>query len=210
MRIGLMMPARLLSAVVLAGCSGTQFNPATNNDTTPPDIGLRVTGDAQVSIWNATTGQLTTKIAIAPLDVGAQPANTPITVTSVPIHEHGEATVLATAQDNESGVNSLLLTCQRRVYYNYAGPGLESEAVLEVNKTQQNNQVGSNGQVPLTGISQQQFNMWGRMVFPTAQGTPRRAHRVSFTCTAEAKNFRGLSVRTKPVLVWAQDRAVQP
>lgn len=210
MRSKIWMVAGLGGAVLLSGCPGVPYNPATNNDTTPPNIGIRVTGDAPAptSVWNLTTGTFTTRTAITAVDVGARVPGTAVTPVPVKIHEHGEAAVLATAQDNESGVASLKLDCQRRVYYNY-NAGLESNAVLAIKTTQQTNQI-NNGQAPKSAISQQVFNMWGQMVFPSSQGTPIRAHRVSLTCSAEASNFRGSSVQTQAVLVWAQDHAVQP
>ena len=111
---------------------------------------------------------------------------------------------------NESGVDSLTLTCQRQVYYNYDPNGpTEANALLLPVETTQDNAL-NNGQAPLSAIQQRVFNMWGQMVFNSAQGNPRRAHRVAITCSARAKNFNGISVRSKAVVVWAQDHAVQP
>jgi hypothetical protein len=210
MRNASKVSAILFSAFVFAGCPGVPYNPATNSDITPPDVGIRVTGDAQTSIWVADSSKLIPRIAIPPVDVGVPAPATPVTPVSVLMHERGEASILATAQDNESGVKSLKLFCQRRVYYNYdaAGP-TESNAVLEITTTEQNNQL-NNGQAPKTALTQQVVNMWGRMLFRNSQGTNTRAHRVSLTCSAEASNFNGNKALTKGVLVWAQDRAVQP
>ena len=207
MRTAIRMAAALSVVVLLSGCPGASTS---NNDTTPPNVGIRVTGDAQSSVWNSATNQFTTKVAIQPLDVGPYVTGTPVTPTAIVFHEHGEVSVLATAQDNESGVASLVLTCQRRVYYNYdaAGP-TESEAVLEIKTTQQTNQP-NNGQLSQTALTQQVYNMWGEMLFKNAAGTNTRGHRVSRTCSAEAKNGKGSSARSKAVLIWAQDRAVQP
>ena len=212
MHTTLRVAAGACAVLLLSGCPGVPYNPATNNDITPPNVGIRVTGDAPApaSDWDSGTNAFKTRTFITPVDVGPHVQGTAFSTVSVPIHEHGEAHVLATAQDNESGVKSLVLTCQRRVYYNFnpSGP-TESNAVLEIKTTQQNNQL-NNGQAPLSALTQQDYNMWGQMVFSSSQGTPIRGHRVSRTCTAEATNFNGISARTEAALVWAQDHAVQP
>jgi len=209
MRITPWIATGLLSAIVLSGCKTVPYDPATNNDTTPPVVGIRVTGDSPTSDWDAASGQFTKKIALSPVDVGVIGSGTPSKVP-VQVHEHGEASVVATAQDDESGIRSLKLTCQRQVYYNWdAANQTESNAILAPVTTAQDNQP-NNGQVPLSGIQQQVLNMWGQMSFPTSQGTMRRAHRVGATCSAEASNFSGQTVYSRAVLVWAQDHAVQP
>ena len=210
MRITTMIAAGCLSAVVLTGCKTVPYDPATNNDTTPPDVGIRVTGDSPASVWADTAGKLTQKVALQPVDIGAHAPGTAYTKVPVQVHEHGEASVLATAQDNESGVRSLKLTCQRQVYYDWDSSNqTEANAILAPVTTVQNNQV-NNGQAPLSAVQQQVLDMWGQMVFRTSQGNLRRAHRVGVTCSAEATNFNGQTVYTQGVLVWAQDHAVQP
>lgn len=118
--------------------------------------------------------------------------------------------MVATAQDNDSGVDSLTLSCQRQVWYNYdpAGP-TEANALLLPVRTTQDNQL-NNGQAPTAAIQQRVLNMWGQMVFSSSQGTVRRGHRVGITCSAWAKNFNGMTARSHGVLVWAQDHSVQP
>ena len=208
MKIASWKIAGVVSAVLMCGCKTVPYNPATTTDTTAPTIGIRVTGDDSASVWNADSARLIPKVAFQAVDVGARVPGTPL--VAVLVDERGEASVVATAQDNESGIKSLKLTCQRQVFYNWdpAGP-TESNAVLLPVVEQQDNQV-NNGQAPLSGIEQQVLNMWGQMVFQTAQGNPRRAHRVGVTCSAEATNFNSMSVQSQGVLVWAQDHAVQP
>lgn len=208
MRIASWMTAGIPSAMLLLGCKTVPYNPATSSDTTAPVIGIRITGDDTASVWNADSGRLIPKVAFQAVEVGAQVLGTP--VVPVLVDERGEASVVATAQDNESGVDSLTLSCQRRVYYNYdpAGPTESNAVLLPVATTQDNNL--NNGQAPLSAIQQRVFNMWGQMVFNSSQGTPIRAHRVGITCSAWAKNFNGVSARSQGVLVWAQDHAVQP
>lgn len=208
MRTASWMTAGIPIAMLVLGCRTVPYNPATSSDTTAPVIGIRITGDDTASVWSADSGRLIPRIAFQAVEVGAQTPGDPI----VPVlaDERGEVSVVATAQDNESGVDSLTLSCQRRVYYNYdpAGP-TESNAVLPPVEMTQDNAL-NNGQAPLSAIQQRVFNMWGQMVFSSSQGTPIRAHRVGITCSARAKNFNGISVRSRGVLVWAQDHAVQP
>lgn len=208
MRIASWMTAGIPSAILLLGCRTVPYNPATSRDTTAPAIGIRITGDDTASAWNADSGRLVPRIAFQAVEVGAQTPGDP--VVPVLVDERGEVSVVATAQDNESGVDSLTLSCQRQVFYNFdpAGP-TEANAVLLPVKTTQDNDL-NNGQAPLSAIQQQVFNMWGQMVFNSSQGTLRRGHRVGITCSAWAKNFNGVTARSRGVLVWAQDHAVQP
>ena len=210
MTLATRLTAGLVCVLLVSGCPGVPYNPATNTDTTPPAIGIRITGDSPSSVWNTTTNTFSSKVAMQPVDVGARVPGTPVTPVPVKVHEHGEAVLLATAQDNESGVRSIKLTCQRRTYYNWnASSQTEANAVLAPVTTQQDYQL-NNGVAPKSGIQQRVLNMWGQMLFPSSQGTAIRAHRVSNTCTAEATNFNGSSAQTQAVLVWAQDHAVQP
>jgi hypothetical protein len=208
MRVASWMTAAIPSAMLLLGCKTVPYNPATSSDTTAPAIGIRVTGDDTASVWNADSGRLIPKVAFQAVEVGAQVPGSPI--VPVLVDEHGEVSVLATAQDDESGVDSLTLSCQRQVFYNFdpAGP-TESNALLLPVRTTQDNAL-NNGQAPLSALQQRVMNMWGQMVFTTAEGTQRRAHRVGITCSAWAKNFNGMTARSHGVLVWAQDHAVQP
>ena len=208
MKIASWMTAGIPSALLLFGCKTVPYNQASNSDTTAPVIGIRVTGDDTASVWNADSGRLVPKIAFQPVEVGAQMLGTPI--VAVLVDERGEASVVATAQDNESGVDSLTLSCQRQVWYkvNPTDP-TDANALLPPVRTTQDNQL-NNGQAPTTAIQQRVLNMWGQMVFSTAEGTPRRGFRVGVTCSAWAKNFNGITARSHGVLVWAQDRAVQP
>ena len=208
MRIASWMTAGIPSALLLLGCKTVPYNPATSSDTTAPTIGISVTGDDTASVWNTDSVRLIPKVAFQAVNLGAQAPASPI--VPVLVDERGEASVVATAQDNESGVDSLTLTCQRQVFYNYNADGpTEANAVLLPVQTTQDNAL-TNGQAPTAAIQQRVLNMWGQMVFNSAEGNPRRAHRVGITCSAWAKNFNGMTARSRAVLVWAQDHAVQP
>lgn len=204
-------------ALLLAGCAGIPYDPATNNDTTPPEIGLRIEGQDPASVYQPNPPQdpnqpwksdFNPDIRLTPVDAGARVPGTPN--VSVRVHENGEASVLATAQDKGSGIRLLKLSCQPRVYYNWdAVNQTESDAVLPVDVVQQNNQI-VNGRVPASGVLQKVLSMHGLMVFRNAAGTMTRGHRVAVTCSAEASNFNGGQVYSQGVVVWAQDRSIQP
>ncbi len=114
-------------AALVAGCAGIPYNRSANNDATPPDIGLHVEGQRPDSTYKPNPDPSDTpclpkksdfcpNIRITPIDVGAQVLGTPR--VAVQIHENGEASVLANAQDSGSGIQSIKLRCQRMVYYN--------------------------------------------------------------------------------------------
>lgn len=209
-----------VASALIAGCTGIPYDPATSSDSTAPDIGIRVEGQRSDSTYKPSPDPTDTQclpkksefcpdIRITPVDVGARTPGTP--VVAVQIHENGEASVLATAQDTGSGIRTIKLSCQRHVYYNWdANNQTESDAVIvPVDISQQTNQI-SNGRVPATGILQRTLNMHGQMIFRNAAGTITRGHRVAVTCSAEASNFNGFSIQSQGVVIWAQDRSIQP
>jgi hypothetical protein len=206
-------------ASLVTGCTGIPYDRATNNDSTPPTIGLHVEGQRQDSTYKPNPAPTDTQclpkksefcpdIRITPIDVGAQVLGTPR--LAVQIHENGEASVLATAQDSGSGIHTIKLICQRTVYYNWDSVNeTEANTLLLPDVSEQTNQI-SNGRVPDTGILQKILNMHGQMIFKNATGTMTRGHRVSVICSAEASNFNGFSVISQPVVIWAQDHSIQP
>lgn len=213
-----MITAATASALI-AGCKGISYDPATNTDSTAPEIGIHVEGQRPDSVYKPNPDPADTQclpkksdfcpdIRIAPVDVGARVLGAP--VVSVQIHENGDASVLATAQDSGSGIRSIKLTCQRQVYYNWdANNQTESNAVIPPDVSQQTNQI-NDGRVPETGILQRILSMHGQMIFKNAMGTTTRGHRVAVTCSAEASNFNGLSTLSQGVVIWAQDHSIQP
>jgi hypothetical protein len=203
----------LATAVIgsqITACKGIPFDAQTNTDNSPPAITLSVTGQSPSSTYNAQKKQFDAAIPIPAIEVGPLVPGMPVTPVSVQVHENGEASVLATAQDKESGIQSLKLSCQRQVFYNWDPANqTESNTILAPEVREQTHQV-QNGYVPDKGILQQVLNMQAQMVFKNAAGTLTRGHRVGVTCSAEARNFRGLSVPSRALLVWAQDRTIQP
>lgn len=208
----------VLGTLLVIGCTGIPYNPATNTDSTKPSIGLRVEGQSPGSVYlpnpPTTDAQCFPKktdfcpdIRVVPVDVGEQNFSP---VISVQIHEKGEVSILATAQDSESGIRSIKLTCQRDVYYNWDSANqTEANAHLTPVVSEKTNQINS-GRVPETGVVQMILNMNGQMAFANAAGSTTRGHRVSIKCSAEASNFIGLGVKSSPIVVWAQDHAIQP
>lgn len=209
----------LLACVITTGCTGLPYDPRTNNDSSPPDIGLHIEGQRPDSVYKPNPAPTDTQcfpkqsdfcpnLRITPVDIGARVLGTP--TVSIRIHENGEASVLATAKDSGSGVRKIRLSCNRQVYYNWdAANQTESNAVFPADAIEQTNQI-SNGRVPESGILQKVLNMHGQMVFQNAAGTPTRGHRVAIRCSAEASNFNGFSVQSDGVVIWAQDRSIQP
>lgn len=209
----------LAASVLMVGCTGIPYDPRTNNDATPPDIGLHIEGQRLDSVYkpnpDPTDSQCFPKqsdfcpnLRITPVDVGARVLGRP--TVSIQIHENGEASVLATAKDSGSGISKIRLSCQRQVYYNWdATNQTESNAVLPPDVIEQTNQISS-GRVPESGILQKVLNMHGQMLFQNAGGHPTRGHRVAVKCSAEASNFNGFSVQSDAVVIWAQDRSIQP
>ncbi|MYN05315.1 hypothetical protein GTP41_24770 [Pseudoduganella sp. DS3] len=209
----------LLACVITTGCTGLPYDPRTNNDSSPPDIGLHIEGQRPDSVYKPNPSPTDTQcfpkqsdfcpnLRITPVDIGARVLGTP--TVSIRIHENGEASVLATAKDSGSGVRKIRLSCNRQVYYNWdAANQTESNAVFPADAIEQTNQI-SNGRVPESGILQKVLNMHGQMVFQNAAGTPTRGHRVAIRCSAEASNFNGFSVQSDGVVIWAQDRSIQP
>ncbi|WP_374585319.1 hypothetical protein [Pseudoduganella sp.] len=213
------MSSTLVACILITGCTGIPYDPRTNNDSTPPEIGLRVEGQRSDSVYKPNPAPTDTQCfpkqsdfcpnhRITPIDIGARVPGSPI--VSVQIHENGEASVLATAKDSGSGISKIRLSCNRQVYYNWdAANQTESNAVFPADVMEQTNQV-SNGRVPESGILQKVLNMRGQMVFQNAAGTPTRGHRVAVRCSAEASNFNGFGVYSDGVVIWAQDRSIQP
>lgn len=209
-----------LLVTFVTGCTGIPYDPRTNNDISAPTISLRVTGQHPDSVYKPTpapddTACLPKKsdfcpdIKITPVEVGARVLGTANPVTH--IHEYGEASVVASAQDNESGIKSINLSCQRIVYYNWdATNQTEAQTLIAPPDVSQQNNQASNGRVPATGIQQQLLYMRTQRHFTNSQGTVTRGHRVTITCSAEAFNFRGLSVQSQAVVITAQDHAMQP
>jgi len=206
------------ASALIAGCTGIPYNPATNTDSTPPTIGIRVEGQSPASVYKPNPPQdpnlpqksdFDPDIRLTPVEVGARVPGTP--VVSVQIHENGDASVLATAQDSGSGIRLIKLSCQRQVYHNWdATNQTEANTVITpVDVSQQTNQI-SNGRVPEIGILQRNLNMHGQMIFRNAAGTITRGHRVAVTCSAEASNFNGFSIQSQGVVIWAQDHSIQP
>lgn len=197
-----------ISMVSFAGCTSVPYDPATSTDTTPPDIGIRVTGEGPTSTWDPNRNMFNPAVPITPVEVGSRQLGTPL--PSIRVHERGTVNVVATAQDNESGIRGLKLVCQRTVYYNWdAANQTEAQALLAPVVKQQTNQPGSGG-VPAIGVQQMVLDMHGQMVFASAQGNPIRGHRVAVTCSAETSNFNALLVQSQGVVIWAQDRTIQP
>lgn len=209
----------LVACVITTGCTGIPYDPRTNNDSSPPDIGLHIEGQRPDSVYKPNPAPTDTQcfpkqsdfcpnLRITPIDIGARVLGTP--TVSIRIHENGEASVLATAKDSGSGVRKIRLSCNRQVYYNWdAANQTESNAVFPADAMEQTYQI-SNGRVPESGILQKVLNMHGQMVFQNAAGTPTRGHRVAVRCSAEASNFNGFSVQSDGVVIWAQDRSIQP
>jgi hypothetical protein len=209
-----------LVGALTTGCTGIPYDPRTNNDITPPKISLQVTGQRPDSVYMPTPavtdtvcypkkGDFCPNNRVTPVEVGALVPGTANPV--VQIHEQGEASVVASASDNESGIKSIKLSCQRTVYYNWdAANQTESNTVIAPPAViQQNNQV-SNGRVPASGIQQQVLNMRGQMVFNNSPHNPVRGHRITIICSAEASNFNGIAVTSQAVVITAQDHALQP
>lgn len=213
------MTTTFVASVLITGCTGIPYDPRTNNDSTPPDIGLHIEGQRSDSIHKPNPAPTDTQcfpkqsdfcpnLRITPIDVGARVLGRPI--VSVQIHENGEASVLATAKDSGSGISKIKLSCQRQVYYNWdANNQTEANTVLLPDVIEQTNQI-SNGRVPESGILQKVLNMHGQMVFQNGAGSATRGHRVAVKCSAEASNFNGFGVFSDGVVIWAQDRSIQP
>ncbi|MFZ6747931.1 hypothetical protein [Undibacterium sp. Ren11W] len=145
---------------------------------------------------------------IVPVEVGARVPGTAKPIAT--IHEYGAASVVASAQDSESGIKSLKLICQRTVYYNWdAANQTEAQTLLAPAIVEQQNQI-NNGRVPETALKEQLLYMRTQMHFTSSPGTDRRGHRVSITCSAEASNFKGGSVQSQGIVITAQDHALQP
>jgi hypothetical protein len=199
--------ATVVSGALMSGCTGIPYNPATNNDITPPIISIRVSGDSPSSTWDAQHSKFDPAIPLTPLEVGARVSSN---MQNVQVHKNGEASVVATARDDESGIRSLKLTCQRTVYYNWdSASQTENNTLLLPVFSEQTNHV-NNGYVPASGIEQQVLNMSGQMVFRNSQGTPTRGHRVSITCSAEASNFNSISIQSQGVVIWGGEHANLP
>lgn len=219
MRFSQSLLALSLLVSLVCGCSGIPYDPRTNNDTSAPTISLRVTGQGADSVYNPKP--LPTDTACFPKKTDFCPDNkiSPVEVgVSVPgtanplavIYEYGAASVVASAQDSESGIKSIKLSCQRTIYYNWdAANQTEANALRAPVIVEQNNQV-NNGRVPETALKEQLLYMLTQMHFTNSQGTDTRGHRVSITCSAEASNFNGISVQSQGIVIISQDHAMQP
>ncbi|XLZ72388.1 hypothetical protein ABT364_10620 [Massilia sp. SR12] len=209
----------VVASILISGCTGIPYDPTTNNDSTPPDIGLRVEGQRPDSVYKPNPAPSDTQcfpkqsdfcpnIRITPIDVGVQVLGNP--TISVQIHENGEASVLANAQDSGSGINKIRLSCTRDVYYNWdAANQTESNAHFPSEAIEQTYQV-NNGRVPQSAILQKILKMHEQMHFRNASNTVTRGHRVVIKCNAEARNFNGFGVYSDAVVIWAKDRSIQP
>lgn len=200
-----LLSGALLLPLLLIGCQTIQYDRATNNDTTPPAVGLRLTGTAPGDLAQrpvpAAVANSLTPVETTALTLGTPP-------TAVRVHEDGTADIVATAQDNESGIELLKLTCQRTVYSRWdAASRTESNALLLPETQEVRNQI-SYGQVPSSAILQRLLNMRQMMRFTNAAGTTTIGHAVSATCSAEAKNFNGQTVYAHAIVVFARDRLI--
>lgn len=208
-----------LAPALLSACTGIPYDRATNSDITPPAISLRVEGQDPSSRYlpapTANDGACYPKqgsdfcpnVRITPVEVGRQVLGSPI--ISIRIHENGEASVLASASDDGSGIEMLTLQCQRHVYYNWdPNNQTEADALLPVEQIRQDNTI-QNGRVPEAAILQKVLNMRNLLSFRN-NNTVIRGHRVVANCNAETKNFNGQGLFSQPLVIWAEDRAIKP
>ena len=207
------MQKRLLLPLCLSGCLLTgcphplPYNPASNSDSTPPEITLRVSGDDASSRFDQQQNKMI-YVAFAPIETHEQTPGTP--VPSIQAHESGTVDVLFSAKDSGSGVRSATLSCQRQIYYNWdAVNQTEANTVLLPEREEKVFQV-NNGTVPDFALLQRTLNMRGQFLFKNGAGTVTRGHRVTIRCSGEAKNFNGFNVFSHGIVIWAQDRSIQP
>ncbi|WP_296448885.1 hypothetical protein [Rhodoferax sp. UBA5149] len=83
------MTTTATASALITGCTGIPYDPATNTDSTAPEIGIRVEGQRPDSVYKPNPGPADTQclpkksdfcpdIRIKPVDVGIRVAGTPV------------------------------------------------------------------------------------------------------------------------------------
>lgn len=176
---------RIAPLIVMTGliaCTPVPYNPATNNDITPPNAALRVEGAGQdaVEVTNFVPGQLQNKHAVA--------------------NPNATVKLLATASDNESGIKEITLKVTRSVKYIASNGSLvEMQAPTRViNSTRYSL---NNGQAPSFGSIQVGVKPRDEFVFINANGNTVTGVGVVLAYTVEARNFNGQFSYTERLVV---------
>jgi len=166
----------------LVACTPVPYNPSTNNDTTPPSVSLHVEGAGPnaVEVTNFVPGQPQNKNATA--------------------NPNATVKLLATANDNESGIKEITLKVTRTVKYISSNGGL-AETLIATKTLDTRSYTLNNGQAPSLGSIQVDVIPRNEFVFANGNGNTITGVGVVLSYTVEAKNFNGQGSYTDRLVV---------
>lgn len=171
----------LIGAALLAGCTPVPYNPATNTDTTPPNVALRIEGAGPNAIeatnWDPHNPQNKSGSA----------------------NPNATLKLLATATDPESGIKEIKLSVLRTVKY-LSSSGLLVDNRMASATVDAKTYALNNGQAPSMGVIQLTVVPSDQFVFMN-NGQAVTGVGVVLEYNVEARNQNGQMAHTERLVI---------
>lgn len=182
MRSTILLVSTVLVVASVVACAPVPYNPSTNSDTTKPSVALRVegAGTTAVEVTNFIPGQLQNKNVVA--------------------NPNATVKLLATATDNESGIQEIELFVTRTVKF-IASNGSLGEARMATIPVESKTFALNNSQAPSMGAIQVTIKPSDQFVFVNANNNTLTGVGVVLEYNVRGKNFAGLIDYTERLVV---------